>query len=294
MTSSNLHFDDHCDICRGSYKDPRILPCLHSFCLHCIEKCANGDTCFTCPVCKECVVLPEGGLLSLRRNIQLSDQELRKGILRKLFSSPDPQCESCVEGSSCAIAYCTAEDCDGFLCDYCIEKHNRMKKNRYHKIIMLEEARKKNHEDIESELPTESKCLDHKMNIEFYCKKCYTPLCANCVAADHHMHQKISTDESIIKEVQLDAERLKKCKEERMSMEIIDESERKVNSLSNNVDNYNTELYSMSASTRERSTQISYTMKEIEPVHTCGRIDEQESEMGSLTELCGTNCCSLQ
>ena len=48
-----------CPICLGDFTDPRVLPCLHSFCLRClvghIDSTAAGNShcSFPCPVCRE-------------------------------------------------------------------------------------------------------------------------------------------------------------------------------------------------------------------------------------------------
>ena len=34
-----------CTICLGSYKDPRILKCSHSFCRRCLVRVLEGDDC---------------------------------------------------------------------------------------------------------------------------------------------------------------------------------------------------------------------------------------------------------
>ena len=43
-----------CAICREMFRDPKMLPCQHTFCLECLEnvsKLGNGKT-IDCPLCK--------------------------------------------------------------------------------------------------------------------------------------------------------------------------------------------------------------------------------------------------
>ena len=53
-----------CGICLEEYKDPRALPCLHSFCLRCLKQriSATKDTdgSFHCPKCGDKFTRPEG------------------------------------------------------------------------------------------------------------------------------------------------------------------------------------------------------------------------------------------
>ena len=53
--------DATCSECDEYYKDPRMLPCLHTFCLQCLEKQESQDT-LHCPNCKEMITLSENGI----------------------------------------------------------------------------------------------------------------------------------------------------------------------------------------------------------------------------------------
>ncbi|XP_011409580.1 PREDICTED: tripartite motif-containing protein 3-like [Amphimedon queenslandica] len=50
-----------CSVCFDDYKDPRTIPCGHSFCLHCLESISDGKMVFECPVCRAETAVPEGG-----------------------------------------------------------------------------------------------------------------------------------------------------------------------------------------------------------------------------------------
>ena len=45
-----------CPICLEQFTNPKILPCFHSFCLHCLENVApelvEGNLCLPCPTCR--------------------------------------------------------------------------------------------------------------------------------------------------------------------------------------------------------------------------------------------------
>ena len=41
-----------CPLCNREYKDPRVLPCTHTYCLNCIRENLISNQCVTCPKCK--------------------------------------------------------------------------------------------------------------------------------------------------------------------------------------------------------------------------------------------------
>ena len=58
--------------CSNTYQDPRILSCLHSYCVQCITKLHVEDTTsIICPTCNHSTTLPDGSVTSLPRNIRL-------------------------------------------------------------------------------------------------------------------------------------------------------------------------------------------------------------------------------
>jgi len=63
-----------CAICMEDFSSPRALPCVHSFCLRCLQgHCRDkrpGNRA-QCPLCREEFTIPENGLERLRVNIYL-------------------------------------------------------------------------------------------------------------------------------------------------------------------------------------------------------------------------------
>ncbi|XP_013398854.1 tripartite motif-containing protein 2 isoform X2 [Lingula anatina] len=60
-----------CPICLETFDDPRVLPCYHTFCLGCISDHARVEgqrTSFHCPMCRETIDIPKGGLRNLKKN----------------------------------------------------------------------------------------------------------------------------------------------------------------------------------------------------------------------------------
>ena len=67
-----------CSLCLDRFADPRILPCIHTFCRNCLEKyltekygAANPGTAFECPLCRAKHILPSGGIGGIQKNFYL-------------------------------------------------------------------------------------------------------------------------------------------------------------------------------------------------------------------------------
>src|SRR5688572_26413714 len=60
-----------CSICVQIFTNPKILPCVHTFCLHCLETYGKdkkpGDQ-MVCPICRNEFLIPDGGLCKLPNN----------------------------------------------------------------------------------------------------------------------------------------------------------------------------------------------------------------------------------
>jgi len=65
-----------CPICLEDFKDPRLLPCVHTFCFQCLQGLYEdknpGDN-VSCPVCRKKFQIPQGGLNSLPLNFFLQN-----------------------------------------------------------------------------------------------------------------------------------------------------------------------------------------------------------------------------
>ncbi|KAL5496825.1 hypothetical protein EMCRGX_G013188 [Ephydatia muelleri] len=164
-----------CGVCSKPYNDPRILSCLHSFCLQClhheIEK-SGSQQMFQCPICEQNTSIPVGGASVLPQNLHLGFEVEVAGYMSKMTSNSDVACDQCAEGSSDpAVVFCCA--CHHFLCAFCLEHHKRNRIWSKHKIVGLDQEGAR-------QLHTTMKPRDHycsQPNHEdndwiFYCETC--------------------------------------------------------------------------------------------------------------------------
>jgi tripartite motif-containing protein 2/3 len=122
-----------CFICADTYSDPRTLPCVHTFCLRCIEGFREhklpGDR-VSCPLCRKEFAIPENGAEDLPKNFFIEQ-------LKHLVITSDGRCEE-DEGadetdstsSKHQLRYCGqhkdrsielyCHDCNSAICTRCL------------------------------------------------------------------------------------------------------------------------------------------------------------------------------
>ncbi|XP_031560801.1 E3 ubiquitin-protein ligase TRIM71-like [Actinia tenebrosa] len=193
-----------CSICLGIFENPKALPCLHSYCSKCIkdwyEKCKFRAVEFTCPMCKtEEIDLPDGDASKLRSSFYF-DALLR--LLHAMKSNSDqeqkslPECASC-EKSQVLAAFCP--ECNGLICEDCIDSHRKIKQLRTdHNIMMLKEFKQENVDNyIKNQMLCKAK-FHEKKRLEYYCKEknCRQCICQKCATLYHQNHCMCSLEEA--------------------------------------------------------------------------------------------------
>ena len=244
-TSENV-----CRYCERSYNDPRMLSCLHSYCLQCINKIhVQGKTLITCTSCNHSTPVPVRGVAFLPLNIRLKEKSEQDRVLQRVISSP--VCDSCEEDSSVSVAYC--KDCGDLLCQDCWDIHRKMKVSRSHTTIVVEDI-KRNRSSLSKMLSSSTSsaqvCPDHKVEYGFYCKQCAVLVCSGCGFEKHGDHStavlKISKQVARTKEEILQGtERLpEKMTQLKKTVKIIGETKKKLKVCKEKVDSIIQEAFS--------------------------------------------------
>ncbi|KAK7088299.1 tripartite motif-containing protein 3-like [Littorina saxatilis] len=90
-----------CAVCLEIYRDPKFLPCHHTFCAQCITDVANRHTggTFPCPSCRESTSLPKGGVAALQANFYLKKQSENSKEMCKIHTQRELEfyCVRCQE-----------------------------------------------------------------------------------------------------------------------------------------------------------------------------------------------------
>ncbi|KAA0722325.1 Tripartite motif-containing protein 2 [Triplophysa tibetana] len=82
-----------CSICLDRYNNPKVLPCLHTFCERCLQNYIPAHSLtLSCPVCRQTSILPEKGVAALQSNFFITN------LMEVLKRSPDTNLsEDCIE-----------------------------------------------------------------------------------------------------------------------------------------------------------------------------------------------------
>jgi uncharacterized protein YeaO (DUF488 family) len=185
-----------CPICTELFTDPRVLPCIHTFCLQCIEKWGkdkiSGDE-LACPLCRKDTKIPKDGLAGLPKNFfvgkLLEVRKLASALSLKEtlcdVCSDDPQLSKEFKEKATAATYCI--ECQRNLCEVCLKQHDKFRYQVPHKLVKL-----KNREqvtDLMQKFP-EITCDKHPGEIiKVYCFECKIPTCMMCYIASHNGHK---------------------------------------------------------------------------------------------------------
>ena len=190
---ANLHEEVSCSVCMVTFTEPKQLPCLHSFCLHCLEgiqRTSGRHDVITCPECRRESQVPGGNIVDLPTNFRINS--LLDVLAIRDCSSTGVKCGNC-DKRRVESFYCF--QCCSFWCDECITVHNLLRANKDHRVLALKDF---GDQDIEDVLKRPAFCPrpgHEKKELEFFCKKCEQAICNSCVATTHDGHVKILVEE---------------------------------------------------------------------------------------------------
>ncbi|XP_068572968.1 transcription intermediary factor 1-alpha isoform X2 [Cebidichthys violaceus] len=182
---------DTCPICKLSFhnREPKLLPCLHSFCKRCLpapfrsadprrDSQGQVDTkslgAVRCPVCRQ-----ECWEMDMLDNFFVKDSaEVPSSTVEK----SSQLCISCDDNTE-ATGYCV--ECVEFLCVTCIEAHQRVKFTRDHTIRQKEEMSPA--VGMSTQKPVF--CDIHKQEpLKLFCETCDRLTCRDCQLLKHKDH----------------------------------------------------------------------------------------------------------
>uniref|UniRef100_A0A3Q2T1G4 RING-type E3 ubiquitin transferase n=1 Tax=Fundulus heteroclitus TaxID=8078 RepID=A0A3Q2T1G4_FUNHE len=178
---------DTCPMCKLSFhnREPKLLPCLHSFCRRCLppplrsaeprrDHQGPGGS-IRCPVCRQ-----ECWEVDVLDNFFVKDSaEVPSSTVEKTSQV----CMSCEDNTE-ATGYCV--ECVEFLCLTCIEAHQRVKFTRDH-TIRQKEGMSPEALGVSTQKPVF--CDVHKQEpLKLFCETCDRLTCRDCQLLKHKDH----------------------------------------------------------------------------------------------------------
>ena len=193
---NNLHEEVSCSVCMNTFTDPKTLPCLHVFCLHCLNgilRTSGRHDIIVCPECRKVIQVPKSGNLEdLPTNFRINS--LLDVLAIKECNATEVRCGNCEESSSQSF-YCF--QCCAFWCEAnCIIHHNGIKANKEHRVLALKDFKDQDFENV-LKRPVFCRSRGHEgKELEFFCKDCCVAICHSCVATTHDGHAKMLLEEA--------------------------------------------------------------------------------------------------
>ena len=195
LLTDNFYKELICSMCMSEYTDPKRLPCLHSFCLHClngIQRTSGRRDKIACPECRQEFNVPDNGnLAALPTNFRINS--LLDVLAIKECNTTGVKCGNCDKRSK-RSHYCF--QCCAFWCGECITFHSKIKANKDHYALALEDFQDHDFEDI---LKRPEYCAmpgHEKKKIKLFCKICKVAICNACAFTDHDGHGKILLEQA--------------------------------------------------------------------------------------------------
>ena len=188
-----------CAICSGRYADPKLLPCLHTFCQRCLCGYIPAHSLsVTCPVCRQQSILPIDGVMALQDNTFVSS-------LIETIGNPE-RCDRCQKPhlpTSSSSATCA--DCDMQLCLDCAAAHARDFATSSHHVTNTsdpDDGVVRNGELNGTSAPADNElllvCGQHDgQPLSQYCSNCETAVCDACTEREHREHRTQALAEAV-------------------------------------------------------------------------------------------------
>ena len=183
-----------CPVCQDVFKDPRHLPCLHSFCLNCLinwHRARGSKKKLRCPKCQGVSRVPSSGDLK-DLPISFFVNGLIDALKIKESNEAQVTCGNCHKKSSEA-SYCF--QCGMFFCEQCLMAHSVMQNSKDHRVLAVRDFQDQDYEELLKRPVFCPKKGHEKEELKFFCQNCEDTVCQTCVILHHSGHQVKLTEE---------------------------------------------------------------------------------------------------
>ena len=168
-----------CAICHEGLRNPRTLPCFHSFCLACLDRAVKSAP-PTCPLCRAAFEIPKKDGLSA---LPVDPFVLNVNKQKETLASVNPNDVKCGCGDEDCVIYC--DQCAAFIGESCLKFHRTSKATSSHITMTVDDY-------FKSSGPASRRmfCQTHEtLEVDTFCKQCQLAMCLSCAVPDHVSHQ---------------------------------------------------------------------------------------------------------
>ena len=176
-----------CSICLETLKDPRTLPCCHSYCESCLarfvkihrdKRVGRQINEFKCPTCQSRFTLNPGEeVADMPSNHFVCNMLDVMAVQDRVQGLP---CSLCQESS---VARCVT--CEVFLCQKCLTDHSNYRGLKDHSVLTMDALSKpENQGKIKGKLYCKVKEHNGKA-LKFFCETCEELICRYCMDFFH-------------------------------------------------------------------------------------------------------------
>lgn len=212
-----------CPICLETFKRPKCLPCLHTFCEACLQVyidsnnsseatttedskskvvASSDQSGIKCPTCKKFIQIGEEvakctWLQGLPDNIFINSL-----IDKQLIQAESKTCDPCASNGKKELAQTWCANCSEALCQECQNDHQKFKALRNHSLLDLNSVKT---QEKATSLSGFIPCTEHLASpAQVFCRDHHVACCTLCATVRHRTCSEISTLEEASKDVKND------------------------------------------------------------------------------------------
>lgn len=297
-----------CPICLETFKKPKCLPCLHTFCEACLQVYIDSDNSseatdsedskskvvassdqshesgIQCPTCRKFIQIGEEvgrctWLQSLPDNFFINSL-----IDKQLIQTESKTCDPCASNGKKELAQKWCANCAEALCQECHNDHQKFKALRNHSLLDLNSVKT---QEKATSLSGFIPCADHSSSpAQVFCRDHHVACCTLCATVRHRTCSEISTLEEASKNVKNDKTTLDLQKQ---LNDLIDSLQSRISQRKDCLVNLK-----LSKETMENKTigLINDAFKHLETLKTSFQ-NEMENKVKALSENFDSEICKL-
>ena len=179
----------NCPVCLSQFDSPKTLPCLHSFCLKCIQQLPvdleKRKLVISCPTCRKIAQVPDKGPADLPTAFVINSLvEIKEQLKKVSVEGKQTSCDNCLEGD--ATSYC--KQCAIGFCEKCLAIHNGLRAHAAHQIMDMKDFINTASQLLPVKEEAIMNCTNHNEPLKVFCETCQELICQNCTVRRHKDH----------------------------------------------------------------------------------------------------------